>query len=75
MGFAKLKGIILCCIRNHNYCIVARFEPKDELKKGNGFIEVITGLRLLAPLVKEYDITGYQLTRDCTCSQWGKLRG
>ena len=67
MRFEIRSAIIGCCIRLHNYCINARLELEDELKKEDGFIEVVPGLELLAPRVNEQRASVDHMHTECHC--------
>ena len=72
MGFEKRSSLIGCCIRLHNYCIDSPLELANKLKKANGWIEVVPGLKLLAPMVNEQGVPVEQLTRECRCANCGQ---
>lgn len=77
MSFGHRSAVIGCCIRLHNYCLNARLEFDDELKKSNGFIKVVPGLELLAPRVNEDGEPVDHLTTECrciNCRQTGRIR-
>lgn len=64
-------------MRLHNYCVNAMLELGDELKKRNGFIEVVPRFGLLAPRVNDHEVPMDQLTTECmfmNCRQSGRVR-
>lgn len=74
----KRTAVIGCCIRLHNFCINARLELTDELRAENGLVEVMPGIKVLAPPVYSYGIPINQMTRYCrchTCTGPGKVFG
>lgn len=50
-GIQKVSCSGGCGISLHNYCVNARLELTEELKKGNGSIKLVPGLKLLAPVI------------------------
>ena len=68
MGFEKRGAVLGKCIRLHNYCINARPELTDELKRNNGRIEVVPGMQLLAPLLNSNGVPIEHMTTECRCA-------
>jgi len=67
MAFEKRAAVVGFCIRLHNYCVNARLELSEELKKKEGFIEVVPGLRRLAPQLNDEGAPVEHMTGNCRC--------
>ena len=68
MRFEKRGAVLGICIRPHNYCINARHDLTDELKKNTGWIEVVPGMQLLAPLLNSNGVPIEHMTKKCRCA-------
>lgn len=55
--------VVGTCIRLHNYCIYARFELTDVLKKNNGWVKIVPGVLLLSPFVNANGVPADQMKR------------
>lgn len=74
MAFELRTAVFGCCIRLHNFCIDARLEVSEDLKRKNVIIEMVPLLKMLSPRMNENGSPVDLLTseyRCATCRQSG----
>lgn len=72
MVFGERSALVGFCIRLHNFCVDARLQLGDEIRTGNGVIEVVPSVQLMAPIENSNGIPVLQLIGECRCQTFGQ---
>lgn len=72
MAFNKIAAVIGFCIGMHNYCTDVLLDLSDELKKKEVFIEVVTGIKRLALMLRDRSTPLDGLANDFHCASCGQ---